>query len=103
MTTGRAPTLRHVGRAHCVAISWIHERATGSDVHLHDCVSDAMAAGMFAKHFTNMDKLEQACALIGVVSSTYMNKVKQIKPALPALHFAVAPSRSTLPPFAARL
>jgi hypothetical protein len=55
MTTGRAPTLRHIGRTHCVAISWINERVTGSDVNLHDCVSDVMAADIFTKHITNRE------------------------------------------------
>ena len=44
MTTGRAPTLRHVGRTHQVSVAWLHERVTGPDVVLFDCVSDVMAA-----------------------------------------------------------
>ena len=32
MNTGRAPTLRHIGRTHCVSVAWIHERVNGPDI-----------------------------------------------------------------------
>ena len=53
MTTGRAPTLRHIKRTHSVSVAWLHERVTGPDINLHDCVSDVMAVDIFTKHFTN--------------------------------------------------
>ena len=54
MSTGRAPTLRHIGRTHRVSVAWLHERVTGPDINLHDCMSDVMAADIFTKHFVNM-------------------------------------------------
>ena len=53
MTTGRAPALRHCKRTHCVSVAWIHERVSGDDINLNDCVSDVMAADIFTKHFIN--------------------------------------------------
>jgi hypothetical protein len=47
MTTGRAPTLRHGKRTHCVSISWLNERVLGPDISLHDRSSEAMAADIF--------------------------------------------------------
>ena len=47
MTTGRAPTLRHIKRTHGVSVAWLHERVSGPDINLHDCVSDVMAADIF--------------------------------------------------------
>ncbi len=47
MSTGRAPTLRHIKRTHSVSIAWLHEMVIGPDSALHDCVSDGMAADIF--------------------------------------------------------
>ena len=44
MSTGRAPTLRHIKRTHGVSVAWLHERVIGPDASLHDCVSNVMAA-----------------------------------------------------------
>ena len=46
MSTGRAPTLRHIGRTHYVSVAWIHERLSEPGINPHDCVSDAMAANI---------------------------------------------------------
>ena len=51
MSTGRAPTLRHIGRTHYVSVAWIHERLGEPGINLHDCVSDVMAADIFTKFF----------------------------------------------------
>ncbi len=40
MTTGRAPTLRHIKRTHCVSVARLNERVTGPDITLHDCISE---------------------------------------------------------------
>ena len=39
MSTGRAPTLRHIGRTHCVSIYWLNERVIRPDITIHDCIS----------------------------------------------------------------
>ncbi len=46
MTTGRAPTLRHIKRTHQVSVAWLNERVIGPDITLYDCVSEVMAADM---------------------------------------------------------
>ena len=56
MTTGRAPTLRHIKRTHCVSIAWLSDRILGPDISLNDCVSEAMAADILTKHFVNKEK-----------------------------------------------
>ena len=66
MTTGRAPTLRHIKRTHCVSISWLTERVAGPDNTLHGCISEVKAADILTTHFTNRDTWEHICMLIGV-------------------------------------
>ena len=56
MSTGRAPTLRHIKRTHSVSVAWLHERVSGPDIQLRDCISDVMAADIFTKHFIHRDK-----------------------------------------------
>ncbi len=51
MTTGRAPTLRHIKRTHNVSVAWIHERVASYDIQLHDCTSAVMAADIFTNIF----------------------------------------------------
>ena len=58
MTTGRAPTLRHIKRTHCVSVAWIHERISGPDINFNDCISYVMAA------FINEEKWRSACQLV---------------------------------------
>ncbi len=55
MSTGRAPTLRHIKRTHTVSIAWLHERVTGPDVRLDDCISNVMAADIFTKQFISRE------------------------------------------------
>ena len=71
MTTGRAPTLRHITRTHSVSVAWIHERVASDDIQLHDCVSAVMAADMFATQFIDRDKWIDVCSLIGIVDPSY--------------------------------
>ena len=56
MSTGRAPTLRHSKRTHSVSVAWIHERVSGPDLNLHDCISDVMAADVFTISFIIRDR-----------------------------------------------
>ena len=62
MSTGRAPTLRHIGSTHCVSKSWLNERVIGPDITLHDCLSEVMAAYLFTWHFVSRGKWEAATA-----------------------------------------
>ncbi len=77
MSSGRAPTLRHIKRTHQVSVAWLHERVTSPDVVLHDCVSEVMAADIFTKHFISKDKWEQVCGLIGVVTGKHVLSLQQ--------------------------
>ena len=74
MTTGRAPTLRHIERTHSVSVAWIHERISGPDINLNGCSSDVMAADMFTKHFINWEKWGSACHLFGIVDDRCWSK-----------------------------
>ena len=47
MSTGRTPTLRHIERTHSVSVAWIHERISGPDIDLNDCIRDVVAADIF--------------------------------------------------------
>jgi hypothetical protein len=75
MTTGRAPTLRHIKRTHSVSVAWIHERVASDDIQLHDCVSAVMDADIFTKHFISRDTWIDVCSLIGIVEPHYMNQI----------------------------
>ena len=55
MTTGKAPTLRHCKKTHCVSVAWIHERVRGQDASLNDCNTEVMAADIFTKHFVSRE------------------------------------------------
>ena len=57
MTTGRAPTLRHIKRTHSVSVAWIHERVASVDIQLHDCVSAVMAADRIHRAFYKLGKV----------------------------------------------
>ena len=66
MTTGRAPTLRHIKRTRSASIAWLNERVLGPDITLNECISEVMAADIFTKRFTNKEKWEHVCLLIGM-------------------------------------
>ncbi len=76
MSTGKAPTLRHIRRTHCVSLSFVHEQVSGDDVQLYDCSTKAMAADIFTKHFTNPDAWRHALTLIGVVPAEFMARLQ---------------------------
>ena len=62
--TRKAPTLRRIGRTHCVSVRRL-PNAVRHIVGLSDCNSDAMAADLFTKAFTNKDKWIAVSTLIG--------------------------------------
>ena len=66
MSTGRAPTLRHIERTHTLSIAWLHERVTCPDVRLHDCISNVMAADNFTKHFISRENENKPVSLLGL-------------------------------------
>ena len=56
ITTGKAPTLRHIKRTHQVCIAWLHQVVADLGLLLTDCDTGVMAADIFTKHFVNRDK-----------------------------------------------
>ena len=58
MSTGRAPALRQVKRAHGASIAWVIERIVLDDVVLHDCMSSVMAADIFTERFVSMGQVD---------------------------------------------
>ena len=95
MTTGRAPTLRHIKRTHQVSVAWLNERVSGPDIDLYGCVSEVMAADIFAKHFINKEKWGQACRLIGIITQNkcqYFSRLPSLRIHLvPASHVPLLP------------
>ena len=69
ITSGRNPTMRHMGRTHRVCLAWLHETFANGHYDLRRCSSDRMAADIFTKHFTNAAKWLHACRLISHVKS----------------------------------
>ncbi len=72
MSTGRAPTLRHITRTHRVSVAWIHERVSSPDLNLRDCVSEVMAVDIVTKHFFSREKWVSVCELIGIVDDVFI-------------------------------
>ncbi len=72
MTTGKAPTLRHIRRTQGVSLSFVHEQVIGNDVQLYDRSTKAMAADVFTKHFVNPEAWRHALTLIGVMPAEFM-------------------------------
>ena len=66
-TTGKNAVMRHLGRTHRVAISWLHERFSSEDVDLFYENTEHMAADVFTKGFVDAAKWMQACGLINHV------------------------------------
>ena len=72
MTTGRNPTMRHIGRTHGICIAWLSERFKTfnleervPDFRMKVCPTDYMSADIFTKFFIKKDKWEHALRLIG--------------------------------------
>ena len=67
LKTQKNPTLRHLNRTHRVNISWLCEVFRNlKEVELTYCKTDAMAADIFTKAFTNPIKWQAALDLIGI-------------------------------------
>ena len=66
-TTGRNPTMRHLGRVHKVDVAWLHERFTDDTYDLVYTKTDVMQADLFTEGYTRVDKWEHAVSLITVV------------------------------------
>ena len=66
LRTQKNPILRHLNRTHRVNVSWLCLR-TSKRLNLYIyCETDAMAADIFAKAFTNLVKRQAALDLIGI-------------------------------------
>ena len=65
--TGRNPTMRHLGRVHKIAVSWLHECWEKVDFIIFYEKSDLMAADIYNKGFTDKSKWTALCWLINVV------------------------------------
>ena len=67
LKTQKNPTLRHLNRTHRVNVSWLCEVFRNlKEVELVYCKTDAMAADIFTKAFTNPIKWNAALDLIGI-------------------------------------
>ena len=67
LKTQKDPTLRHLNRTHRVNASWLCEVFKNfKEVELTYCKTDAVAADIFTKAFTNFIKWQAALDLIGI-------------------------------------
>jgi hypothetical protein len=66
-TTGKNAVMRHLGRTHRVAVSWLFEGFGSDDVNLFYEKTDNMAADVFTKGFVDVIKWQHACSLINHV------------------------------------
>ena len=64
---GRNPTMRHMGCAHGISVSWMHEWFKGSEAKMHYCPTDKQGAAIFTNAFDKLDKWTHARMLITVV------------------------------------
>ena len=62
--TGRNPTMRHLGRTHRVDVAWLHERFQEPTLTLVYEKTDAQAADIFTKAFSNPETWHHVCGLI---------------------------------------
>ena len=81
MSTGRAPTLRHIKRTHTVSIAWLHERVTSPNVRLHDCISNVMAADIFKKHFISRENGSNFLNSLVFVRMVFLHVYSPLAPA----------------------
>ena len=66
--TGKNPTMRHIGRTHCVSISWLQEQVSGKYTRMHYCPTDRQCADIYTKTFEDKFKWIHARILINVVA-----------------------------------
>ena len=72
VTTGKNPSMKHLGRVHGVGIAFLHERIASEikdPVLLKYEESKNMAADIYTKAFTDPEKWCHACNLINMVLS----------------------------------
>ena len=51
LTTGRNPTMRHLGRTHRIDVAWLCDEFAGNNLELEKTPSEEMAADIFTKAF----------------------------------------------------
>ena len=68
--SGRNQTMRHLGRTHGVAISWLNETYRRGTFALRYEPSASMAADVFTKGFTNPEAWDSVCWLVSVVDAS---------------------------------
>ena len=80
--SGRNPTMRHIGRTHRIAVSWLHEvlgkesdRIGPSDIETWYTNSDRMRADIYTKAFTDSIKWEHATKMIGMATMTQIDAI----------------------------
>ena len=59
--TGRNLTVRHIGKTHGVAVSWLHELYKKKDVVMKYITTTMMAADLYTKAFTEPSKWAHMC------------------------------------------
>ena len=71
--SGRNPTMRHIGRTHRIAVSWLNEvlgkeedKITSDDAAIWYTQSDRMRADIYTKSFTDAAKWKHATRMIGM-------------------------------------
>ena len=81
LSTGKNPTLRHLGRTHRVDLAWLHEVfAQQSQIDLSYCKTDQQAADIFTKVFISTILWRQVLRLISVYPKAIIDHPK-FKPA----------------------
>ena len=73
VTTGKNPTIRHMGRTHKVDIAWLHERIRKESMVVEVTNSEEQAADIFTKYFPAGKAREwnNNLRLIGVLKAPY--------------------------------
>jgi hypothetical protein len=67
VTSGRTPSLRHMGRTHNVDLAFLHERLRHGHHTVECCTSAAQAADIFTKEFRDAASWNRVCRLIGLI------------------------------------
>ena len=66
-STGKSPSMRHMGRTHRVDLHWLHETFQQKWIELLKCGTHRMKADVFTKGFETLDKWAHALQLINHV------------------------------------